>query len=103
MKTIGQVSQEISQCQASSEQCWEMAIETAETPARKAAFEDAMNECNQAYEWAIDCIDGAYQDYAGSCRVHLERARGLEKDGGDDQHARRALAALADLDPDASE
>lgn len=55
------------------------------------------SEMDEAYDAAIDVLNGAYDDYIRSARVHLENARRLEKGCGDDQHARRALDALDSL------
>lgn len=99
MKTIREVSEIIANCQAASAQCWEMAVETDDSGRN---FQSDADECDEAYDGAIEALDGAYDDYIRSVRLHLENARRLELVGGDDQHARRALEALNDLDPAAT-
>lgn len=95
--TLYEVVKIIERCQLSSEQCWQMAVDTAEARDR-AEFQADMDECDEEYDAAIDALNGAYDDYIRSARLHLENARRLEKGGGDDQHARRALEALDELD-----
>lgn len=98
MNTIAQTVELIEASQASSAQCWEMAVETDDS---NRGFQSDYDECDAEYDAAIDVLNGAYEDYIRSARLHLENARILEASGGDDQHARRALTALAALDPDA--
>lgn len=100
MSTIRKAAKIIEECQASSMQCWGMAVDTAETPERKAAFEADMQQCDAAYDSALEHLERRYEGWLGDSKNELETARSLEKDGGDDQHARRALAALADLTED---
>lgn len=78
----------------SSAQRWEMAIETDDSDRGFAADAD---ECESAYEAAIEALEDCYEDYLGVVRTHLEEAERLERNAGDSQDARRALAALDDL------
>lgn len=78
-------------CQCESAQCWEMAIDTADSPDRRAAFITLADECDAAYDLAIESFESL--DVA-ACRAHLVAARAAELSGGDDQHSVRALAAL---------
>ena len=98
MKSIAQVAAIIEQCRDSSEQRWEMALKTDD---RDRNFHEDMDECIQAYDDALESLDEAYEGYVEAARTALERAAVAERSGGDDQDAQRALAALADLDPDA--
>ncbi len=72
-----------------------MAIATAETDTRRKAFAADAEQCDAGYEAALAALQEGDIETA---RIHLENARRIEKDGGDDQDARRALAAVADLD-----
>lgn len=98
MKTIAQVSAIIESCRNSSEQRWEMAIETDDSDRN---FAEDMDECMQAYDDAIEALDDAYEGYVEAAQTALERAAAAERVGGDDQDAKRAMAALETLDPEA--
>lgn len=71
-----------------SDRCWEMAIETSTTDEARAEMERMSEACNERYDEALRASD------VEAVRSALEEARLLEQLGGDDQHARRALAAL---------
>lgn len=98
MNTIAQTVALIEDAQASSAQCWEMAVATDDSD---RGFQADYDECDDEYDSAIAALTDAYEGYIRTARIHLENARRLEVSGGDDQHARRALAALDELDPDA--
>jgi len=93
---------EIKVFQAWSALAWEMAVDTAgaEYPggsAEKATeMQSLADACAEAYDAAIECLEGQYEGWAQNAQTHLEEAKSLEADGGDDFHAREALEALTD-------
>lgn len=77
-----------------SASAWKMAADTADNKTAKAEYERDAARCDGDYIEALkDIEDGYYEDASFS----LEAARVLEKCGGDDQHATRALEALKSL------
>lgn len=86
--------QVIRYCERSSAARWEAAVETDDSGRGFAA--DA-EECETAYEAAIEALEDCYEDYLGVVRTHLEEAERLERNAGDSQDARRALNALDEL------
>lgn len=93
---------EIKAIQARSANAWEMAVDTAgpEYPGgsveRAAELQSLADACDEAYEAAVDTLEGQYDGWASAAQLHLEEARSLESDGGDASHAIEALEALAD-------
>ena len=98
MSKIGEVAIIIAVSQASSMQCWEMAVDTAGNQGDKDAFQADSDACEEHYDDALAYLEGACAGWRDEARRALEKAGDLEKDGGDNQHALRALAALDDLD-----
>lgn len=68
-----------------SRAAWEQAIDTSRL-GTSGQWTSSAADCDAEYARAL-----ALLDEATAC---LEKARTLESEGGDDQHARRALAAL---------
>lgn len=92
--TISDAIKIIADCQGSSMQCWDMAIDTADTQAAKEAWRADAEACDAHYDAALECLEGRPDGWLEDARRELENASQLEKDGGDNQHAQRALAAL---------
>ena len=97
MSKISEAATIIKVSQASSMQCWEMAVDTAEKQADKDAFQADADACDEHYDEALAYLEGAYAGWLDGARDELQKASALEKDGGDNQHAQRALAALDEL------
>lgn len=76
-------------CQERSNLCWQQAIDTCDAGTEADWTADA-EECDGFYGEAIDLIASDPL----RARVALQCAQELERRGGDDQHARAALAAI---------
>jgi hypothetical protein len=87
---VANVQQQIEALRAQSELAWEMAVDTAGSDEREAAMQALADECDDAWQRAVDALDA---DLNASLEA-LEEARSLEREGGDDSHARRAQEIL---------
>ena len=56
--------------------------------------------CDDAYLRVLDLLEGCYGDYRTICERLLTDIARHEREYGDDQHAMRAIAALAALEAD---
>ena len=68
-----------------------MAIETADVPDDAGDYRQQKEECNGLYRAAIECLERGEDSLAWA---KLQLARTIEAEGGDDQHAREAIAAV---------
>lgn len=100
---------QIKQIQAQSVLAWEMAVDTAGpeydggSDEKAEKMQSLADSCDEAYDAAIETLEGQYADWARNARAHLEEARSLESEGGDSSHADSALEALADYIAEDSE
>lgn len=91
---ISAVVETIKAARERSELCWEMAADTADNATTAAEWQSQGEACDEHYSDALGAIENG--DYAAAIES-LEQARSLESDGGDDQHAREAIAAVKSL------
>jgi hypothetical protein len=91
------IIEQIRKIQTLSATAWELAVDTAGpeyaggSRAKAKAMKHLADSCDAEYDAAIECLEGRNADLA---RQHLESARSLESEGGDDSHAEMALKVL---------
>jgi hypothetical protein len=88
---------------------WEMAVDTAGPEYDGGSSEKAeemqslADACDEAYDAAIEALEGQYEGWVLNALTHLEEAQTQEKEGGDSSHADMALEALCDYLDDEDE
>ena len=94
MANVAEIVTKIRAYAEQSAACQQMAVDTAGNAERAAEFASQGEAIAEGYDSAIEYVKaGNYTDAAEA----LEGVRSLEAAGGDDQHARRAMAALDSL------
>lgn len=95
MSIIREVEKIVEDSREDSQQCWRIAIETAETVSHKEWFFSQMDACIEHYQSALASMSELDKNWHQDALRELESASDLEKEGIENQHARRAIAALA--------
>lgn len=91
---INAVIETIKAQREASRLCSEMAADTADNETARAEFASEGEEIDNGYESALESIDEG--NWAEALEV-LESVRGIEKAGGDDQHAYKSIEALKSM------